>query len=124
MIRNYIKGETLPEELRTGFESAANVDPEWIWICEHDGLPTAILVTAPCHCAVMLLRMVSTKESNPMDVRSLLLHAIVSLKSRGFGAYFTWIDPTQDIERSLMNIIRHAGGHQFTNPQVLCAGRA
>lgn len=121
-IRNMVKGEQLPEKLQTGYESAPNADHDWIWVAEREGKITAIFVTSPAHIAILFIRLISTDDAHPNDVRAILVHACSVMKERGYQAYFTWLDPTTEVERSLLKIFRDAGGHQFTNPQVLCAG--
>jgi hypothetical protein len=121
-IRNMVKGEELPEALRTGYESADNADFDWIWVAEHEGRITAIFVTAPAHVAVLFIRLISTSDAHPNDVRAILVYACAVMKERGFQAYFTWLDPTKEVERTLMDIFIGAGGTKFPNEQILCMG--
>lgn len=121
-VRNFVKGEELPETLRTGYESAPNADTDWIWVAEHEGRITAIFVTAPAHLAVLFIRLISTPDAHTNDVRAILVYACAVMKERGFQAYFTWLDPTKDVEKTLMDIFIQAGGTRFPNEQALCAG--
>jgi len=119
-IRNLVMGEDLPERLRSGYESTSM--PEWIWVAERDGKVTAILVTAPAHILVILMRVCSIAGANPMDVRALLVNAMAEIRERGYKGYVTWVDPTVETENALMGIIKASGGGQLVNPQVACYG--
>jgi hypothetical protein len=121
-IRNLVKGEELPEALRTGYESGEKSDCDWIWVAEREGRITVIFVTSPAHIAVMFIRLISTPDAHPNDVRSMLIHACSVMKERGYNGYFTWLDPTKEIEKSLLSLFLSAGGMQFPGSQVLCAG--
>jgi hypothetical protein len=122
-VRNYRRGEELPECLRTGFETAPGVDPTWIFVAERDGHPTALMVCAPAHAMVIMLRLVSIQDVRWTDIRALMLYARRQIRMRNFAGYCTWIDPTLETERSLMSLIKAAGGTQLMNPQVACAGK-
>lgn len=119
-IRNLIPGEPLAGRLKTGYEETPM--PEWIWVAERDGKAVAILITAPAHIMVILLRILSTPEAEGTDVRALLLHAFAEFKSRGYRGYVTWIDPTASPENAFIGIIEAIGGVKLPNPQVVCCG--
>lgn len=121
IIRNLQKGETVPDELKTGFEVGDM--PEWIWLVERDGEIVAMLITAPAHVVVILLRLMSTSKAHPLDIKFLLAKAGAEIKERGFKAYVTWLNPQRKAEESLLGIIRGSGGVQLDEPQVICAGR-
>jgi len=121
-IRNYVKGEVLPRELATGFETGSM--PEWIWLAERDGKPVAILVVAPAHIVVILMRLLATPGAQGFDVKILLATAMKEIKERGFQAYVTWLNPERAAEAALRSIIQSAGGYVLEEPQILCGGRA
>jgi hypothetical protein len=121
-IRNIVPGEALPPEFKTGFETGSM--PEWIWLAERDGKVVGMLVAAPAHIVVILLRLISTPEAHPNDVRTLLIRVMHDIKERGFKAYVTWLDPTREIENSLLEIVELSGGVKFPNQQVMVFGRA
>jgi len=54
-----------------------------VWVAERDGKVTAILVTAPAHILVILMRVCSIAGANPMDVRALLVNAMAEIRERG-----------------------------------------
>jgi hypothetical protein len=117
-----LKDEVLPEGLRTGFDVGPACDPQWIFVLERDGAPVVLLVAAPAHVMVVLLRLVACGDANVGDVRHLLLGAFKMMKERGYLGYVTWVDPTRAIEQALLTLIRHSGGTQMTMPQVSCCG--
>lgn len=119
-VRNLIPRERLPKELRTGYEATAM--PEWIWIAERNGYPVGILVAAPAHGVVILMRLATTPDAEGTDVRTLLVAAFREMKMRGYRGYTTWLDPTKEPENAFIRIIRAIGGFQLLNPQVACCG--
>jgi hypothetical protein len=120
-IRNFVKGEELPSPLAAGFEKGNQ--PEWIWLAERQGKIVAILVAAPAHIVAILLRLASTDDAEPMDVRILLVNAISEIKKRGFEGYVTWLSPETGVEKKLYDIIMAGGGIQLPQPMFFCVGR-
>lgn len=120
-IRNFMKGEELPDALAAGFEKGNQ--PEWIWVAQRDGKITAILIAAPAHIVAILLRLASTDDAEPMDVRTLLVNAIKDIKERGFEGYVTWLNPEGGMEKKLHDIIMAGGGVQLPQPMFFCLGR-
>jgi hypothetical protein len=116
-----IAGETLPDELKTGFE-VGNM-PEWIWVAEREGKLVAMLIAAPAHIVAILLRILSTPDAELTDVRALLANAVRDMRERGFKGYVTWLNPERSNEAALLSIIQHTGGLKFSEPQVFCFGR-
>lgn len=121
IVRNLIPGETLPEELRTGYE-LGKCDPNWIWVVERNGEAVALLVAAPAHVIAILIRVVNTKKCRGTDIRALILGAFRDIKERGYNGYTVWLDPTKEPENRFIAIIRAIGGFQLLNPQVVCCG--
>ena len=122
MIRNLVKGEVLPEKLQTGFESGKNVDADWVFIAEREGKPVGILVCAPAHVVVVLMRLVMSEEADTNDARSLLLHMVKAIKERGYNGYYTIVDPEIRAEATLGRIIEMTGGIRIPKPQFVCVG--
>jgi hypothetical protein len=123
LVRNFKLGEELPESLKTGFETGKATDTSWIWVVERDDKIVASLIAAPAHIVVILLRLLTTPDAHPFDVRALLLKATADIKSRGYNGYMVWADPTRDTEKALIEIVKAAGGFELPNAQVACAGR-
>ena len=120
-IRNFVKGEELPDSLKVGFENGNQ--PDWIWVAEREGKIVAILIAAPAHIVAILLRLASTDDAEPMDVRILLVNAVSEIKARGFEGYVTWLSPDSGVEKKLYDIIMAGGGIQLPQPMFFCVGK-
>lgn len=121
IVRNFILGEKLPEQLKTGFEMG-KCDPDWIWVVERDGELVGLLVAAPAHVMAILIRLVNTKNARGSDIRALILGVFREIKKRGYMGYTVWLDPTKEPENRFIGIIRAIGGFQLLNPQIVCCG--
>lgn len=119
-IRNYIPGEPLPAALATGYEGG-QCDPRWIWIAALDDAPVAVLVAAPAHVTVILMRLIVLPAASAA-IAPLLRHALDECNARGYLTYVTWVDPSRPVEASLLRIVRASGGMQIARPQVACVG--
>jgi hypothetical protein len=122
-VRNLKLDDVVPDELKLGFENAPQTAYEWIWVVERDGKIVAMLVTAPAHLVVILLRIKATREAEGLDVRALMIHAFRAFKTRGYKGYLTWLDPTKAPENAFIGIIRAMEGTQLLDPQVACCGK-
>lgn len=120
-IRNFVKGEELPDSLKVGFENGNQ--PDWIWVAERDCKIVAILIAAPAHIVAILLRLASTEDAESTDVRVLLVNAVKEIKARGFEGYVTWLNPEGSVEKKLHDIIMAGGGIQLPQPMFFCLGR-
>jgi hypothetical protein len=121
-IRHFIKGELLPERLRSGYETGM-CEPEWIWIAESEDKPVAILVSSPAHVVAILIRIAATDDAPHTAIHMMLAHAFMEMEARGYKGYVTWVNPTGNTaERALVGMVRAAGGVQIIEPQVCCAG--
>lgn len=119
-VRNLGAGEAIPDGFSTGFERAA-VMPEWVWIAESDG-PVGVLMAAPCHGLVYMVRICVKKGSNPSVAMALIRACLRDSKSRGFKGYFLHVTTMSGSERGLIPICKKAGGVQLTHPQIVLAG--
>jgi hypothetical protein len=121
-IRNLQPGEAIPPGLDTGFEKLRMM-PDWVWIAENYGVPIGALIGAPCHQLAHLVRLCVRDDQHKTIVSGLLLRAFLrDVQKRGYLVYFAWLDPTNEIERRLVGLIRKSGGKQETMPQVSCLG--
>jgi len=121
IIRNLTNNDELPESLKAGFEKGEMKN--WIWVAEREGKIVAILIAAPAHIVAILLRLASTDDAEPMDVRILLVNAVSEIKARGFEGYVTWLSPESGVEKKLYDIIMAGGGIQLPQPMFFCVGR-
>ena len=119
-VRTLRDSELMPEGFATGFEKMP-VMREWCWIAEEDGKPVGILIAAPCHGIVYLMRL-CTKDGHSADVFLLLRHFFADTRARGFMGYMLHVDPTRPVESKLIGLCRKAGAIQVTVPQVALVG--
>jgi len=121
-VRHLILNEALPDGLRTGYEKGA-CDPSWIWLAESNGAAVGILVTAPAHVLVILMRMVILDGAPTITAYKLLAQGFREMKERGYKGYVMWVNPTQEREQRILRLVAAAGGGQSDVPQILCYGK-
>lgn len=120
-VRTLREEEDFPAHLETGFENMP-VMKSFCWVAEHDGRIIGILMAAPCHGLVFLVR-VKIKDKAPIATASLLFRKCVrDCNERGFKGYLTYIDPQRESERRMIPICRKAGGFQIQDVQVGLVG--
>jgi hypothetical protein len=94
---------------------------DWAWLAESENQPVGILLAAPCHGLVYMMRL-CLAESNPA-VGFLLLRACMrECHKRGFKGYFTHLNPMHASEGQMIPMCKKAGGFTLTIPQVMIAG--
>jgi len=120
-IRTLREDETFPQHLGTGFESMP-VMKSYCWIAEHEGRIVGILMAAPCHGLVYIVRL-RVEEMAPTITAALLFRNFIrDVKQMGFVGYFTHVDPSRESERSMIPICRKAKGLQIAMMQIPLAG--
>lgn len=120
-VRNLILGEELPPELVTGYERG-ECDPSWIWVVDYNGKPCGILVTAPAHIAVILMRLVMAEGAPPMAAGALLSQAFAEMRNRGYFGYILWLGETQSVEKQILHLVEATGGGILERSMSLCYG--
>jgi hypothetical protein len=119
--RTLREGEPIPEGFNTGFERMPFM-PEWIWIVEQDKTPAGVLIAAPMHGLIYLMRF-CVKPGSDKTVALVLLRAMLKdTKARGFRGYIAHIDPTNSEENVLIPLCRKAGGAPLPLPQTMLVG--
>ena len=121
-VRTLKPGEAMPQHLGTGFEQMAVMN-EFVWIAEKGGKIVGILMCAPCHGIIFIVRLRAEKDAPPMTVTLLLRKCVKDCKERGFKGYFTYVDPSIETERKFIPICRKAGGLQVAPVQVALVGK-
>lgn len=121
MVRTLKPGEPFPQHLDTGFEQMPVMN-DFIWVAEKNGKIVGILMAAPCHGIVFLVRLRTTKDAPAMTVALLFRRCVRDWKARGFKGYFTYVDPSRELERRFIPICRKLGGLQLVSPQVGLVG--
>ena len=121
-VRTLREEEDFPIHLDTGFENMP-VMKSFCWVVEKDGRIVGILMAAPCHGLVFLVRLRVDKRA-PVSTTSLLFRkCIKDCMERGLKGYFTFIDPALDFERRMISICHRAHGFQIPSLQVGLVGR-
>ena len=100
-IRHPREGDVLP--LPMMFQS---FDPDWIWL-----MGNAILVAAPAHDTVMLIRLVRFGDMPPTWINRMLKQAIKESRDRGFRRYMTWLSSDNEEEKKLKTIAQRYGAN-------------
>jgi hypothetical protein len=99
-IRHPRRGDILPIPL----EFTGRIDPEWVWL-----MGNAILIAAPAHDAVMLLRLIRFGEMPPLWMHRLFRQVLKECRARGYGRFLTWLAADVEEEQKLKIIARRAG---------------
>lgn len=120
-VRNLILGEELPPELVTGYEKG-QCDPDWIWVIDYNGKPVGILVTAPAHVAVILLRLVMAEGAPPTAAGILLAEAFKEMRARSYSGYILWLGETNSVETQILHLVEATGGGVLEKSMSLCYG--
>lgn len=113
-------GEGIPEGFSTGYENMP-IMRDWIWIAEDKG-PVGVLLAAPCHGLVYMMRLCTKEDANSAIAVVLLRACMKDCNKRGFRGYFFHVDTSKGSERAMISICRKAGGVQLTVPQILLVG--
>jgi len=119
-VRTLEKGEKLPEGFATGFE-AMPVMEDWAWIAE-DGGPVGVILAAPCHGLVYMMRVCVKAGANRAAAAILIRACMRDCDKRGMKGYFFHVSTMSQVERDLIPICRKAGAVQIPIPQVLLVG--
>jgi hypothetical protein len=121
-VRTLREDEPFPQHLGTGFE-AMPVMKSFCWVAEHEGRIVGMLMAAPCHGLAFFVRLRVDKGA-PISVTSILFRkCIKDCEKRGLKGYFTFIDPSLDLERRMISICHRAKGFQIPSMQVGLVGR-
>jgi hypothetical protein len=119
-VRNLREGEAMPEGFHTGYEHMP-VMRDWVWLAEGEET-LAILLAAPCHGLVYFMRLCVKKGAGRATATILIRACMKECDRRGFKGYFFHVSGASQVERSLIPIVRKAGGVQITQPQMMLAG--
>lgn len=118
--RTLQEGERMPEGFNTGYENMPLM-PDWVWIAEN-GEPVGVLLAAPCHGLVYMMRLCMKEGTNPAVAARLIRACMKDCESRGFRGYFFHVSTMSEVERQLVPIVKKAGGVQIPLPQVMLVG--
>ncbi len=120
-IRTLREGEAMPQHLGTGYETMPVMN-SFVWVAEKDEKIIGILMAAPCHGLLFLVRLRIEKGSPGAIAHLLFRHCIRDAQAMGFQGYFSYINPELPSESALIPICERAGGIQVTALQVPLVG--
>ncbi len=120
-VRTLKPDEPMPQHLDTGFEQMP-VMKDFVWIAEQEGKVIGALMASPCHGLIFLARLRLMKNAPLSTVTTMFRKCIRDCLDRGFKGYFTFIDPSREIERKMIPICMKAGGVQVQELQVGLVG--
>ena len=93
----------MPEGFSTGYENMP-LQTDWVWVAEKDGKPEGVLMVAPCHGLIYMMRLCAKEDASPMVAVCLLRACMRESKRRGFRGFFTHIDPTKEMDRRISDL--------------------
>jgi hypothetical protein len=121
-VRTLMASDTFPEGFSTGYERMP-VMKSWVWVAEEDGDTAGVLMAAPMHGLVYMMRLCIRPGAPRATAVRLLRTCMRDCEKRGFKGYWMHVDPTgEEVNRKMIPIVRRAGGVQLHVPQVLLAG--
>jgi hypothetical protein len=120
-IRTLREGEPMPQHLGTGYETMPVMN-SFIWVAEKEGRIIGILMAAPCHGLILLMRLCIEEGSNHSVAHLLFRHCMRDSEKMGFRGYFSYVSTETETERSLIAICRKAHGLQVPQLHVPLVG--
>jgi hypothetical protein len=123
-IRLLRENEPWPARLVTGFEQMPRqfIQHDWIFVAEDSEGIQGILMTAPAHGLVILMRCQVLDTAPVTTLRRLLGVTLKELSKRGYHLWTTVLDPTTEAEREIYKLARHWGAEQWPTPAVVMVG--
>lgn len=112
----------MPQHLGTGYEQMPVIN-DFVWIAEQTGKVIGILMAAPCHGVLFLVRARVEKDAPKITISLLFRKCMRDAVDRGFKGFFTFIDPTIETERRFIPICQLAGGIQIPTLQIALVGK-
>lgn len=107
-IRQMRKREVLP--IKTGMEPL-ELDHEWVWVAEDDrtGVVVGVLILAPCHGSIFVVRVVAGPDAPVTWLRRILTHAGRAVLERGYKVAFTYFNLDRPNEMRLAKLMMGHG---------------
>lgn len=119
-VRTLRPGDPFPQGFNTGYEKMP-VMKSWVWIAESNDEVVGVLLAAPMHGLIYIMRL-CIRDGAPTSTGVSLFRAFMrDALQRGFKGFLAHIDPTKEPAR-FISMCRRAGGRQLSTPQVLLTG--
>ena len=103
----YDLGE-IPAELIVGFE-VMPLDPQWVWVIEHENRIVALVITHNMNGILLLLRMNATSSAPREWAVVALRQVLTEAKERGLMGFLTLLQDSKPQEVKLMRIAQRNG---------------
>jgi len=120
-VRTLRACDDFPEGFNTGYEKMP-VMKNWVWVAESEGEVAGILMAAPMHGLVYLMRLCIRDGAEKTTAFLMLRTFMRETAKRGFKGYWMHIDPTGEVDRKMIPLVKRAKGFQLMIPQVLLTG--
>jgi hypothetical protein len=120
-VRTLRACDAFPEGFATGFEKMP-VQKSWIWIAEVGDETIGVLMAAPMHGLVYIMRLCIREGAPPATAFLLLRGFLRDTAQRGFKGFLMHITPSVERERRMIPMCKRAGGFQLLMPQVALVG--
>ena len=121
-VRTLLASDQFPEGFNTGYENMP-VMKSWVWVAEQDGEPAGVLLAAPMHGLIYLMRVCVHEQAPPETTFRLLRACMRDSLARGFKGFFLHVDPTgTEAQRKLIPLVKRANGVQMMIPQIMLVG--
>jgi hypothetical protein len=120
-VRTLRACDAFPEGLNTGFEQMP-VMKSWCWVAEEDNEVAGLLLAAPMHGLVYIMRLCIREGAPPATAFLLLRGFLRDTAERGFKGFLMHIDPTGAVDRKMIPLVKRAKGIQILIPQVMLVG--
>jgi hypothetical protein len=121
-VRTLLASDPFPEGFQTGYEHMP-VMKSWVWVAEEDGDTAGVLMAAPMHGLIYLMRICIHEGAPPVTAFRLLRACMRDSAQRGFRGFFMHVDPTgTEAQRKLIPLVKRAKGVQMMIPQIMLVG--
>lgn len=120
-VRTLMASDDFPEGFSTGYEQMP-VMKSWVWVAEEDNEVVGVLLAAPMHGLVYLMRICIHDGAKPTTAFLLLRTCMRDAVKRGFKGFFMHINPTEKIGTRMMKLVKRAKGIAMPAPNMMLVG--
>jgi hypothetical protein len=98
-------GEVIPPELEAAFDLTGQLDSNWVWVLDTDGIIKGVLIASPAHGVVMIWQISIAKDASNLALARLLRRFLADCRTRGMRGLLTIVNLAGDSQRRLADII-------------------